>query len=195
MAAGVASGIVANVIDAKRRDDPGVVLTANTVKAVLQFTAIKVTDPDPATPVGLEQGAGSINALGAIELAEAVNPRALLKTPWLKKGVAMTTTIAGTALSWGQHIVWGDHVVWGDTALWNLDAWANHIVWGDTLDHIVWGDNFLPDVNLVLASFAGWSDHIVWGDHVVWGDSDSVVWGESLDHVVWGDSALGSFNE
>jgi serine protease AprX len=203
MAAGVASGIVANLIDTNRRDEGAdSVLTPNTIKAMLMFTAIPVTDPDPATPVQLEQGAGQINAAGAIKLAKAINPRTLKGLPWLTEGVEMFEPIADSTEAWGQHIVWGDHVVWGDTALYNNEAWAEHVVWGDA-DHVVWGDSFTAGLNLVLDSVTAWgdqivwsnsTDHIVWGDsdHIVWGDSDHIVWGDS-DHIVWGDSALGIF--
>jgi hypothetical protein len=169
---------------------------------MLMFTAIPVTDPDPTTPVQLEQGAGQINAAGAIKLAKAINPRALRGMPWLTEGVEMFEPIAETTEAWGQHIVWGDHVVWGDTALYNNEAWASHVVWGDS-DHVVWGDSFLQGVNLVMDSVTAWgdqivwsnsTDHIVWGDsdHIVWGDSDHIVWGDS-DHIVWGDSVLSIF--
>jgi hypothetical protein len=195
MAAGVTSGIVANLIDTNRRDEGmDAVLTPNTIKAMLMFSAIPVVDPDPATPVQLEQGAGSINAGGAIRLAKAINPRTAKGLPWLQEGVEMFEPIAGVTESWSQHIVWGDHVVWGDTALYSSDAWAEHIVWGDA-DHVVWGDSFLNGVNLVMDSVTSWGDQIVWSnsvDHIVWGDSDHIVWGDS-DHVVWGDSVLGLF--
>jgi hypothetical protein len=203
MAAGVASGIVANMIDTNRRDEGAdAVLTPNAIKAMLMFTAVPVTDPDPATPVQLEQGAGQINAAGAIKLAKAISPRVLTGMPWLQEGVEMFEPIGDSTVAWGQHIVWGDHVVWGDTALYNSDAWASHVVWGDS-DHVVWGDSFFEGVNLVMDSVTAWGDqivwansvdHIVWGDsdHIVWGDSDHIVWGDS-DHVVWGDSVLALF--
>ena len=49
MAAAVASGVVANMIAANRRDEgPSSVLTPNTVKAILQFTAIPVPGHAPS---------------------------------------------------------------------------------------------------------------------------------------------------
>jgi serine protease AprX len=191
MAAGVTSGIVANMIDTNRRDEGATsVLTPNAIKAMLMFTAIPVTDPDPSTPRQLEQGAGSINGSGAIKLARAVNPSSPAGMMWLQEGVEMFEPIGDATEIWGQHIVWGDHVVWGDTALYSSDAWASHVVWGDS-DHVVWGDSFYESVNLVLDSVTAWGDQIVWAnslDHIVWGDSDHIVWGDSDDHIVWGDS-------
>ena len=83
MAAGVASGVVALMIDANRRDEGSYSrLTPNTVKAILQFTATPVAYPDPATPAALEQGTGAINAAGAVTLTRAINP----STTWVSPG-------------------------------------------------------------------------------------------------------------
>ena len=84
MAAGVASGVVALMIDANRRDEGSYSkLTPNTVKAILQYTAIPVADPDPATPAALEQGTGAINAQGAVALTAAIEPKTAKRSPWL----------------------------------------------------------------------------------------------------------------
>jgi serine protease AprX len=199
MAAGVTSGVVALVIEANRKDEgASSALTPNAVKALLQYTAIPVADPDPSTSPLLEQGAGAINAAGAIALARAIDPSMPVGSSWLEYGVLPVTLIAGIAHPWVQHIVWGDHLVWGDTITWNLPAWATHVVWGEDDQHVVWGDG---------------DEHIVWGDddaHVVWGDrflqgpnvlfdsfgvwSTQIVWGDALvsrsifdEHIVWGD--------
>jgi hypothetical protein len=203
MAAGVASGVVALVIEANRRATGSTTgLTPNMVKAILQYSAIPVTDSDPSTPAALEQGAGGINAAGAIALARAIRPATTVGTPWLAAYVAPYTYINGEKYGWANHIVWGDHFVRGDTLKFNLKAWAKHIVWGDHLvwgDHIVWGDGFFQDVNEVVKSLSDWSEHIVWGDydeHIVWGDYDDehIVWGDLDDeHIVWGDSSKGVY--
>lgn len=165
MAAAVTSGVVALMIDANRRDEgASSVLTPNTVKAILQFTAIPLPDDDQATPSVLEQGAGGINGAGALALTRAIDPAVPVGSPWLETGLEQFSTIAGTVLAWSDHIVWGDHVVWGDTALWHLEAFD---------DHIVWGDSFVHGINEVMQSVTAWGTHIVWGDdddHVVWGD-------------------------
>ena len=160
MATAVATGVVADIIRASRSASGGKSPTPNTVKAILEFTAVQIPNADVLT-----QGAGSINANGAIVLASAIDTRTPVSSPWLVSGVIPTTTLSnGEVMNWGQHIVWGDHVVWGDHIYFNEPAWALHLVWGD---HVVWGD------------------HIVWGDHVVWGDA--LVWGE---HLVWGENVL-----
>ena len=160
MAASVATGVVADIIAASRDASGGKSPTPNTVKAILEFTAAQIPNADVLT-----QGAGSINAAGAIALAGAIDTRTPLSSPWLAAGVLPSTTLVnGEVLTWVQHVVWGDHLVWGEHIYFNEPAWALHIVWGD---HVVWGD------------------HIVWGDHVVWGDA--LVWG---DHLVWGENVL-----
>jgi hypothetical protein len=197
--------VVALVIEANRRATGSTTgLTPNMVKAILQYSAIPVTDSDPSTPAALEQGAGGINAAGAIALARAIRPATTVGTPWLAAYVAPYTYINGEKYGWANHIVWGDHFVRGDTLKFNLKAWAKHIVWGDHDehivwgDHVVWGDGFFQDVNETLNSILSWSKHIVWGDydeHIVWGDSDEhIVWGDLDDeHIVWGDSSKGVF--
>jgi serine protease AprX len=199
MAAGVASGVVALMIDANREDEGATSrLTPNTVKAILQFTAIPVVDEDPATPAIIEQGAGSINAAGAIALATAIDPAIPTGQPWLETGVEMFTTIAGETFQWGHHLVWGDNIVWGDSALNHLEAFGDNIVWGDNdnivwgdNDNIVWGDSVSFEVNHLLETVGAWGDNIVWGDddNIVWGDDDNIVWGDN-DNMVWGDSLL-----
>ena len=77
MAAGVASGVVALVLQANRD------LTPNAVKAVLEFTSIPVLDEDGSRFDPLAQGAGQIEVTGSVALARAINPQAPVGTPWL----------------------------------------------------------------------------------------------------------------
>jgi serine protease AprX len=201
MAAAVASGVVALMIEQNRLDEGASSLTPNTVKAILQYTAIDVpkTFTPNGIPTALAQGAGAINGAGAIELVRAIDPAAPVGSPWLETAISPFTTIAGNTHSWAQGIVWGDHVVSGDSVTWNLPVWALGIVWGDDDgivwgddDGVVWGDSFHGN-DLVFDSFGVWSNHVVWGgglvasdDGVVWGDDDGIVWGDD-DGIVWGD--------
>ncbi len=70
MSAGVVSGVVALMIEANRTNYPGAPLTPNAVKAILQYTAFKMPNYDTLT-----QGAGSLNASGAVTLAAAIDAR------------------------------------------------------------------------------------------------------------------------
>ena len=72
MAAGVASGVVALVLEAHNQADyfKQKPLTTNAVKAILQYSAIKLPNENY-----LSQGAGEINAAGAIALAHRRSTR------------------------------------------------------------------------------------------------------------------------
>ena len=93
MAAAVTSGVVALILEAheerfKER------LAPNAVKALLEFSAIPLPGVDRLT-----QGAGEVNAAGAIQLAASVDPASPSGSWWLTAGVDTYTTIDGTSLS------------------------------------------------------------------------------------------------
>ncbi len=191
MAAGVASGVAALVLD----NNPH--LTPNTVKAILEYTAIPVNDDTGALYDPLSQGTGQIQATGAVMLARAINPGASAGSPWLSSSFAPSTLIGGRFYTWSQSILWGNRRVIG-TQLLNEQrpAWALNIVWGEGVgaedDNIVWGNNFGDDDNIVWGNSFDAGDNIVWGNNVVWGnslgDDDNIVWGNLLDdNIVWGN--------
>lgn len=115
MATAVATSVVAMMIEANRVDEGWRKrLTPNTLKALLQFSAIPVRLSASGIPTQLEQGAGAINAGGATTLAKAVEPSAAPGASWMEFSVLPSTTIGVVAYPWAQQIVWGDQVVWGD---------------------------------------------------------------------------------
>jgi serine protease AprX len=190
MAAPVVAGTVALMLEA----NPA--LTPNAVKAILQYTA-------EARPGGLPlaQGAGFVNAKGALRLARFfARPQNGLGSP--------ADTIAGQSIAWARHLLWGNYVVTGGVPLPGSNAWATNVVWGETHtpggalvvwgaanpDNVVWGE--ATGDNVVWGELTG--DNVVWGesgaDNVVWGESqgDNVVWGEAnADNVVWGEACAG----
>jgi serine protease AprX len=186
MSAPVVSGIVAAMLDANRGTHPGQQLTPNAVKAILQYTAISLADEDV-----LSQGAGAVNAMGAIALAAAVDPGVPSGAWWLSTPVNPWTTIDGTQYMWVQRVVWGDRVVWGNQVYYNDPAWALRVVWGDRViwgNRVVWGNSTVWDGNQVI-----WGNRVVWGNtligestgnHTDWGGLDST---SKADRVVWGD--------
>jgi serine protease AprX len=196
MAAPVVTGTVALMLQA----NPS--LTPNAVKAILQYTAEAYAGYD-----GLTEGAGFINAKGAVELA------AYLAAP--------ATTPDPTAPEWSRHIIWGNFVESGGVLTLGVSAWSSSVTWGASSapggQAIVWGvkDNqpWQPSApglapNAVWAQLCGganctvpWNAQAVHaasddeGDTVVWGtedgEGDTVVWGTSNDEgdtVVWGTS-------
>jgi serine protease AprX len=189
MAAGVTTGVVALVLEANRG------LTPNTVKAVLEFTAIPVHDDNGVSYDPLTQGAGQIECMGAVAHARLINPTAPIGQPWMSSSLTPSTVIGGQVYAWSQSIVWGNRRVAGANLLSEQrPAWALSIVWGEGLgsedDNIVWGNNFLDDDNIVWGNNFDLGDNIVWGNNVVWGnDDDNIVWGNLLDddNIVWGN--------
>ncbi len=89
MAAPVVSGTVALMLQANPK------LTPNLVKAILQFTAEAHDEYDYLT-----QGAGFVNARGAVTLAKYFKDA--------KPGSRYPLSPA-----WSQHILWGNHLVAG----------------------------------------------------------------------------------
>jgi serine protease AprX len=195
MSAPVVAGTVALMLHA----NPS--LTPNMVKAMLQFTAQVYPGYDYMT-----QGAGFLNARGAVVLAE-----------YFKTGGPGDRY--PRMRGWSRHLLWGNTRVSGGVLTPNGTAWANNIVWGESstptgqnivwgencdtnaCDNIVWGNNIVwgddGDDNIVWGNTDG--DNIVWGnsdgDNIVWGngDSDNIVWGESGgDNIVWGEDCAGA---
>jgi len=179
MSTPVVSGTVALMLQA----NPS--LTPNGVKAILQFTAQTYAGYDPLT-----QGAGFLNADGAVSLAA-----------WF---AAPSTTPYPDASAWSGHLIWGSRILEGPGVTPDAVPWALTVVWGDpaqpgvsALRNVVWG---------TLCGGADcttpWNNHLVTttndseGSTVVWGTDDStegdtVVWGTtcsdpSCDPVVWG---------
>jgi hypothetical protein len=195
MAAPVVSGTVALMLQA----NPS--LTPNLIKAILQYTAEIYPGYNP-----LEEGAGFLNALGAVRLAKFY----------------ASAHSAGEAVPiepiWGRQIFWGNHRLRNGFMLPTANAWQNGVLWGAaktlgaTGDNIVWGtacgggdcgDNIVwgtaSDGDNIVWGTAGDGDNIVWGtagDNIVWGtagDGDNIVWGsgDAGDNIVWGTACGG----
>ena len=204
MAAPVATGTIALMLQA----NPA--LTPNAVKAILQYTAQVYAGYDTLT-----QGAGFLNATGAVELARFL--------------AAPATTPYPSSSDWSAHLVWGNHLARGGRVTPDANAWALNVTWGDGAtsagQRITWGVICSPDgcdapgtgpwqttcLDLVcglLDSDAASSPNVVWGAicngtdcPLPWNaravssasalEGDTVVWGTSDqegDTVVWGTS-------
>ena len=198
MASPVVAGTVALMIQANPN------LTPNGVKAILQYTAQQYPGYN-----GLVQGAGFLNAVGAVRLARFYANATPGATMPVQK-------------MWSKHIIWGSHNLhkgmldvsanafsvgtdWGvaktddgDNIVWGTADDGDNIVWGtsDDGDNIVWGTADDGD-NIVWGTDCGGADcdNIVWGtaddgDNIVWGtadDGDNIVWGtDDGDNIVWG---------
>ena len=212
MAAGVASGAAAVLIDSYKRTHQYARLTPIQVKAILEFTAIPVVGANV-----LAQGTGELNVAGAMALATNLDFSAAGGK--LLYGVNESTVIGGELGLWANEIIWtrnvvrGGNIIWSDNIVWSQDdgdniVWGevegdgDNIVWGEVdEDNIVWGESDLENIvwgecdldNIVWGESEGEGDNIVWGEgdleNIVWGEN--VAWGESLlDNVIWGEMIL-----
>jgi serine protease AprX len=192
MATPVVSGTVALMLQANPQ------LTPNAVKAILQYTAQKYPGYDRLT-----EGAGFLNAKGAVELS------AFLAAP--DEDYPATD-------GWSAQIIWGNHLAEGGRLTGNANAWSSGVTWGDATapggERITWGI-VCSTAHCDPSRSAAWqaSDlailpNIVWGAlcggadcQVPWTTSsvtaasdpeaDTVVWGTSDtegETVVWGTS-------
>jgi serine protease AprX len=107
MAAPVAAATVALMLQV----NPS--LTPNAVKAILQFTAETRAGYDH-----LSQGAGFLNARGAIELAGR-----------FRLDQAARAAI-GDPVRWSRRLIWGDRPVPGGMLTPDANAWQPGVVWG-----------------------------------------------------------------
>ena len=109
MAAPVVTGTVALMLQA----NPS--LTPNAVKAILQFTAEQRQEYD-----GNAQGAGFLNARGAVELAKAFGTTA----------PDATASAVADPVKWSRQIIWGDRRVTAAALAPSANAWRQGVVWG-----------------------------------------------------------------
>jgi serine protease AprX len=179
MAAPVVTGTVALMLQANPK------LTPNAVKAILQFTA----QGNPAEDV-LSQGAGVLNARGAVRLATyfAAPQRGLQR---------MYDRIEGDVIRWSRHIIWGNYQVTGGIPLPGSNAWKTGLQWGAmktaTGEPVVWGAQ--NDENIVWSTNS--DENIVWStnsdENIVWstgGADENIVWSTGGDeNIVWSTAA------
>jgi serine protease AprX len=192
MASPVVAGAVALMLQANPK------LTPNLVKAILQYTAQDYHYDS------LTEGAGFLNAKGAVDLAK------FLKNP--QRGQLYPSNSA-----WSRTIIWGNHKLrrgvikpagsaWSLKTVWGAarDTEGDNIVWGTacgttSCDSVLWGAAAMDADNIVWGTFDGEGDNIVWGtmreaDNIVWGtmrEADNIVWGTECgsadcDNIVWG---------
>jgi serine protease AprX len=230
MAAGVVSGVVVAMLEAsnyggylrwqyagnRANSYPGVpTLTANAVKAMLQYSATPLRDGNGEKYDALTQGSGEVNGYGALALAGSADTTKPAGSFWMWMQWPTETVFGGVVEQWSETLTWGTRLMRGSSLIdINQAAYARNIVWGTgEMDNIVWGTASVGDDNIVWGTlFDG--DNIVWGtlfggnaefaDNIVWGTSmswdDNIVWGTGLlglfsgDNIVWGTFSDGADN-
>ena len=165
-AAPVVAGTVALMLQA----NPS--LTPNAVKAILQYTA-EMYDGHSY----LAQGAGFLNARGAVDLALAFNTAPAAR--------------ASSPSEWSRQIIWGNNQVQGGDLTAAGTAWATDVAWGSAMDAddelVTWGESCSGTECGVGGS--GWVD---WGASCSGTECETIVWGSELSvNVVWGDTCDG----
>ena len=200
VAAPVVTGTVALLLQANPALPP------NAVKAILQYTAQVYPGYDALT-----QGAGFLNAKGAVELARFLADPSGLLYP--------------ASSDWSNRLVWGNHRVANGRLRGDANAWATNVIWGSDLtptgEQVEWGTLCSDQACDAGATDARWgiasadSANVVWGtlcggadcqqvwtiaatgasalaeqtpDTVVWGSDggDTVLWEHNGNTVVWG---------
>ena len=180
MAAPVVSGTIALMLQA----NPG--LSPNQVKAILEYTAEKRDGYDALT-----EGAGFLNARGAVEAAKAAAMGASLDTP-------------ADPTRWSRQIIWGNQRLSGSESdlrwLASSGAWRGDVLWGAASVLEAAGDAVAGD-NVVWGAACGGTDcgNVVWtaagsggtvagaaddGDNIVWGTADPV------EDTLWSPPAI-----
>jgi serine protease AprX len=160
VAAPVVTGTVALLLQANAA------LTPNAVKAILQYTSRVYPGYDALT-----QGAGLVNAKGAVELARFFADPSGVPYP--------------ASSDWGARLIWGNHRVHGGRLAADANGWAHDVMWGAAVtpagQTVDWGTLCSGDACDVGALLPRWgatcSDSIC--STVAWGgdDSGNVVWG------------------
>jgi subtilisin family serine protease len=176
MATAVTTGVVALLIE-RHRQVSTVPLTANLVKAVLQFTAIPLNGSDV-----LSQGAGAVNPPGALAVVGQLsgNADATLRSTSLAEP---TTTIGSETYTWNQAVIWGHTNVYGDIIYANEPAWGAQATWGTA---VIWGHGWSSEGDLVWDSAGTWSTNTVW-DPIVAPSSAGLAWPDASGQaVIWG---------
>jgi hypothetical protein len=107
-------------------------LTPNAVKAILEYTA-----EARAGYTHLTQGAGFLNARGAVELARAFADAAVLPE------------LSADPVRWSRQIIWGNRRVAGGMLGARTNAWKLGVTWGDARtaagESIAWGASCRDD--------------------------------------------------
>jgi serine protease AprX len=161
MAAPVVTGVVALLLQA----NPA--MTPNQIKAILQYTAQVDQDYDPLT-----QGAGFLNARGAVELARFI--------------AAHPNDVHPVSPDWGTRLLWGNQLISGGRLTATATAWSPLVTWGAARSAIgqdvAWGVICTAVVcGTDVASWSRWGatcldlpcSQVTWGG----GGSRNVVWG------------------
>jgi serine protease AprX len=188
MAAGVASGAVALLLEEKPQ------LSPVEVKLALQVTSSMVNGEGFLTA-----GSGELNVSAALRFAKTprvgLSPDEIAGETVTPSGVAfLQRTDPGASKSSAETIIWGEAGASGNTIVWGGSALrGNTIIWGSA-DTIIWGSTIVWG-NAAGSAVHDSADTIIWGsaDTIIWGSAETIVWGGTIEWgsaetIVWGGS-------
>lgn len=160
MAAPVVAATVALMLEA----NPS--LTPNLVKAILQYTAERRSRAELAA-----QGAGFLNARGAVQLAASL---------------AGEDDPAPDPTPWSRQILWGNQRLRGGVITADANAWREDVTWGAATtpegEGLTWGR--IADTDLPWGGRDG-DEMLEWADLEL--DAASAMWpDDEMRDLVWG---------
>jgi hypothetical protein len=134
----------------------------------------------------LTQGAGFLNAAGAVELSRAFSNRT-------------DAAFESAHASWSRHVIWGNQLLTSEVLARDASEWAAAVTWGAASQtfnggeprNVVWGNQCGGD-----DCPGPWTITAAHDASVVWGTvvDKSIVWGAMTptQSVVWGAAAINS---
>ena len=190
MSAAVVSGTVALMLQA----NPS--LTPNMVKAILMYTAQIMNGPDL-----FEQGAGLLNADGAVRLARSLRQDANVlpagSTLAARPMPEPLSTIAGETVAWAQGLIWGVGALRGQAMFTTQqEAYSQSLIWGiGRLD--AWGAGVTYYDGLYSSSYVSFGGDGQW-NYVTWDSgtptASGLIWSRQLyaSGLIWGNRVISS---
>jgi serine protease AprX len=190
MAAGVVSGMVADLLQAHPQ------MTPDQVKTRLMKTASKtfpssssVYDPTSGMTYTSQYDIFTVGA-GYVDLASA------LASTELSSGTAMSPTAVYDSKTGNVYLtsdsssVWGTKQAWSGPAVWGSSQFTNgsSIMWGATntgASSIMWGASGLAGSSIMWGAGTSSGFSSIWSNSIMWGASgpwaSSIMWGASTD--------------
>jgi hypothetical protein len=155
------------------------------VKGILMYTAQFMPLADAlGLPLdkGLShvtQGAGSLNAVGAVEMAGKIDTSAAVGTSWLTAPLSNQSTIGTYTFNWYQEVLWSNQERSGnDLMALRQQLFSDQVLWSDS---VLWGSTVLWADNGVTADQSVWGSQCIWGEQVLW--SDCSLWSSNLEGI------------
>ncbi|MFN3652540.1 MAG: S8 family peptidase [Armatimonadota bacterium] len=167
-------------------------LAPNAVKGILMYTAEELSLRDPSgrkLKGGLSlvtQGAGALNALGAVEMALQIDASAPVGERWVDKSLDKQSRIGKQVVQWRREIFWGGRRYFGrKTFEYHQLAWTEQTTWGDdeafAIDQTTWSDDEVKTTQPTWSDDSVWGDQRIWGDQTTWSDDEPKVIGDPGD--------------